>query len=237
MIKFIEKIINHTKRKNNQLFDETWVIRFLKPRVFIDVGSNTAQFPFKARRRGFNGLVITLEPIKYLFDTIVEKSKNQNNWININSGVSNKKGKSEIYVMGGHGGTSSLLKPTKHLAGNAGASGKFKRKEKITITTLDDVISQHCPKEKDIYIKVDVQGLELQVMQGLKKHSSKVIGCRLEMAINTADYENQPNMQYIIDYMRAKGFDLVHLEETWRNHKTKELLYMDGVFLRAKGKK
>ena len=39
LIKMLEKFINHIKRKKNQLFDETWAIRFLKPDVFIDVGA------------------------------------------------------------------------------------------------------------------------------------------------------------------------------------------------------
>jgi len=228
----IFKSKNYRDRKNNKLFDETWVVQNLNPDVFIDVGANLGQYSFQALRRGFNGKVITIEPVKYFFDEIVASSKNQKNWININAGVSDKKGTAEIYVCAGHGGCSSFLQPTKYLKENAGASGELQRKEKISLTTLDSIINEHCPKAKNIYIKVDVQGFELQVMQGLKEHIDKVIGCRLEMAVNTNDDKNQPNMWEIIEYMRGIGFSLVHLnDDVWRHPKTKELLYVDGVFL------
>ena len=166
----IFKSKNYRDRKNNKLFDETWVVQNLNPDVFIDVGANLGQYSFQALRRGFNGKVITIEPVKYFFDEIVASSKNQKNWININAGVSDKKGTAEIYVCAGHGGCSSFLQPTKYLKENAGASGELQRKEKISLTTLDSIINEHCPKAKNIYIKVDVQGFELQVMQGLKEH-------------------------------------------------------------------
>ena len=52
------------------------------------------------------------------------------------------------------------------------------------------------------------------------------------MAVNTNDDKNQPNMWEIIEYMRGIGFSLVHLnDDVWRHPKTKELLYVDGVFL------
>lgn len=231
-LKMLEKFINHIKRKKNQLFDETWAIRFLKPDVFIDVGANIGVMGHKAIRRNFKGKIIAIEPVKYLFDKLVDDSKNKKNWININAGVSDKKGTAEIYVCSGHGGCSSFLQPTKYLEENAGSSGELRGKEKISLTTLDSVINEHCPKSKNIYIKVDVQGFELQVMQGLKENIDKVIGCRLEMAVNTNDYKNQPNMWEVIEYMRGIGFVLVHLcDNVWRHPKTKELVYVDGVFL------
>ena len=52
----------------------------------------------KVIRRNFKGKIIAIEPVKYFFDKLVDGSKNKKNWININAGVSDKKGTAEFYL-------------------------------------------------------------------------------------------------------------------------------------------
>lgn len=89
------------------------------------------------------------------------------------------------------------------------------RQVQVPIDTLDaqlHTISGNCD-----FLKIDVQGYELEVLQGAEKALAKSRGCELEVSFMEI-YRNQPLFAEIDSFMRARGFFLADLERVWWHH-------------------
>jgi FkbM family methyltransferase len=123
-------------------------------RVFVDVGANYGFFTCLARQQGAH--VIAIEPLLSNLEILYRNLK-INGWDDIEVlplGLSSQPGIARIY---GGGVGASLVK------GWAGVSETWNTT--IALSTLDIVISDRFAG-KPLQIKVDVEGLELQVLQG-----------------------------------------------------------------------
>lgn len=246
MITFIQKILSYFpplykiarhfyKLLNREEFyrGDEWIFQKYNVDCYMDVGGNLGQTGHQVRSLGYKNLIVSYEPVEKLYQICCKEAKKDHKWHVHKLALGDKSGEDTIHVLGSHGGTSSILKPNydfmqSHVHGEA---SQQIGKEKINIITLDNAIEDHTDNAQNIFIKADVQGFEKFVIAGAQKHLDKIIGCRLEMAINTNDYEKQDNLWDMINFMRKKGFVLTSFENGWYNHDTYEMLYVDGTFL------
>jgi hypothetical protein len=68
------------------------------------------------------------------------------------------------------------------------------------------------------FIKIDVQGYELEVLKGAENRLNEVIGCELEVSFIEI-YKRQPLFAEIDQFMRSRGFFLADLERFWWKRK------------------
>jgi FkbM family methyltransferase len=130
----------------------------LKSDVFIDVGANIGLYTCIACTLGKHVVAIEPQPqnLECLYANI-----NNNNWINIEVfplGLSNKP---ELLTLYGASGPSASL-----VSGWAGYSNRFKRI--IPVNTLDTLLGNRF-SGKSIFIKIDVEGAEYNVLLGALK--------------------------------------------------------------------
>jgi FkbM family methyltransferase len=89
------------------------------------------------------------------------------------------------------------------------------------------------------YLKVDVQGAELDVLRGGQQLLARVSVCELEVSFLEI-YKNQPLFSEVDTYMREQGFVLVDLERIWWKRKDVplelqvrgQLAYGDATYVR-----
>lgn len=124
-----------------------------------------------------------------------------------------------------HDGGSSILEPTETLR-DTRAWAKTHRKIKIETKRLDDI---SIPFPEDPFIKIDVQGLEFQVVKGGMKTFSRAIGCLVEV-IHEPLYKNQGNFDEINKLLKSCGLNYVGLSH--RVMRGKIFSWSDGVWLR-----
>ncbi|MCF8242420.1 MAG: FkbM family methyltransferase [Melioribacteraceae bacterium] len=156
--------------------------------LVFDVGANSGN-----RSKIFlklNARVIAIEPQKRCVN-ILDKSFGKNSNINIVSkGLSSLPGKASIRIGDFH--TVSSL--SEEWINSVRASGRFgdlswNKTEEIELTTLDNLIKEYGVPG---FIKIDVEGYELEVLKGL----SQPVGCisiefipeRLEQSFRCIDY-------------------------------------------------
>lgn len=110
--------------------------------------------------------------------------------------------------------SSSLLQPNHDFLNQLRVGNGFEVEDEVQInlTTLDHVLSTH-GKRCD-FLKVDVQGYELEVLFGGIRAIRQIIGCELEVSF-VEIYRNQPLFAEIDQWMRAQGFFLADLERFW----------------------
>ena len=115
-------------------------------------------------------------------------------------------------------GCSSFLKPNKKLLSFYGRESWFKVVEEIqadTITLKDFCLCKHQPSPD--FLKIDIEGMELEVIEGMDSLLDEVIGIRLE--VNYLNHRiQQPRFGEIMSALEKQGFRVFQFLEnhSWR---------------------
>jgi len=171
------------------------------------------------------------EPIKKSFEQLEEVSKNSNGRLSAyNFGLGNIESQPTFNLTSDAPTASSLLPLTDSLRDHFPNTRNI---EKVTvdIKVLDDIAEQLTPSlEKDILIKLDVQGFEENVILGGQKTFSKARACIIEIT-NAVFYEAQPSFGRIYKLMTELGFEF---EGVLDQHHDSDghILYYDALFLK-----
>ena len=109
---------------------------------------------------------------------------------------------------------SSLLKPNSDLLNTCVHRDLFRVEQELSLQTGTlDAELQRLGSIGD-FIKIDVQGYELEVLKGGEQAVSNSIGCELEVSFIEI-YKNQPLFAEVDQWMRARDFFLADLERFW----------------------
>lgn len=185
-------------------------LKILKPKkndIVIDIGANTGYYSLRLSSLvGDNGKIIAIEPDPQTFNALI-KNCELNNISNVNAhniAISNSNGKITFHQSIFHSGTSSMF-----------VNEKDKSKMKkiiIKTTTLDELI-----KEKYEYIawvKIDVEGAELEVLKGSSTILSKTKNIIIEVHEHILN-QNNKNSKEIIEILEESGFKITLLNDFW----------------------
>lgn len=167
--------------------------------IIIDAGAHVGLFTLKVAKKAKDGLVLAVEPHPYNFALLKENIllNRLRNVILIRVALSNFNGESKLYI----GKTSSLHtivpKRSHTFISNKGEWIKVRTR------TLDSILEELGIKEVN-FMKIDVEGLELEVLRGAEKtltHSKRI-------AVSVASYHYPTEAKEIINFLRSKGFQI-----------------------------
>jgi FkbM family methyltransferase len=218
MLKILGKDIPKVRKKDRFL-------ELIKPDSIFDVGANAGVSSEGYINLGLDVEIYSFEPVSHLFKRMELKTQAYTKWKAYQLGVGEKKEKLEINVSGGHGGASSFFNMTEELKGIA-PDQEVIRKESVEIITLTDFYKEHALNHERIFLKIDVQGFELNVIKGAMGIMDKIIGIKLEASI-VKQYLEEPDLYEILPYLLGLGFSVYQFEDGWRNPVTSELLQVD----------
>jgi len=197
----------------------------------LDVGANIGQFAMGLRESGYKGRIISFEPLSKAYSHLLINSKNDLNWmIAPRMAIGNEKGKKTINVSGNFV-SSSILKMTNiHIKG--APKSAYIGSEEIYIDKLDNVVGNYLGNGENVFIKIDVQGYESQVLKGATDILSKTKGIQIELSLVPL-YENQLLFIDILNYITNLGFELYDILPGFRDKQSGKLLQFDGIFFRS----
>jgi len=175
--------------------------------VCIDIGANMGQYTYYlSKLAGKEGVVFSFEPINYTFDTlkkIASKLKLKNVRIKKVALGENNNEMEYIVPLGDSGildiGQSHQYSKEENTQGE---------KEKVCVTTIDELMKTFPEIKKTAFIKCDVEGAELMVFRGGKFFLSQyhpVILCEIEKK-HTIRYQYNPID--LINFLKEFGYDL-----------------------------
>jgi FkbM family methyltransferase len=186
----------------------------MNPDVVLDIGANTGEFIINAKKTFPSARIIAFEPVQSCFIKLKERFGNKSNikLYNVALGSENKKG--EIFVSD-FSPSSSIVRP----------AGNYKTEE-IDIKKLDEYLD--LLKEEDkVFIKIDVEGFELEVLKGAESVLRQADWIYLESRILDSigcDFTD------LYNYLTSRHWSFLGSYDNVFNDKG-YLIYFDALFL------
>jgi FkbM family methyltransferase len=198
--------------------------------VLFDVGANKGQYARDCRKLGYQGQIISFEPLPEAYELLSASAKHDQRWtVHNRCAIGAEPGETEINIS--QNSQSSSILPILKAHVDAAASSRYVGTAKTNVITLDSVFDLYCKPDDKIFLKIDTQGFEAQVLKGAEKSLSKIAAVQLEMSIVPL-YEGQKLYDYFIDYLRERGFFLWSLESGFFDKASGQHLQFDATFVR-----
>lgn len=194
----------------------------------FDVGANTGQYAERTRILGYEGKIVSFEPVTAAFYELEKKAENDPRWITRNFGLGDYDGETWINVSENtlH---CSMLDPLPRL-GKTYPDAIYVAKEQVNVYKIDSIFNDYFEAGDKVLLKIDAQGYEKWVLEGARS-SLNIIGLQLELSL-IPHYEGALPMIEIVNLLSEKGYTLVWLSPLAHNFKMDYLTEADGMFFR-----
>ena len=234
IIKILNNILKYigaeiVRYPKNDLKRKLKMLNQRKINLIIDVGANKGEYTLELIHLGFKGYIESFEPISEAYKILSIRSKNNKNWNTSRIAIGDFDGESEINIAGNINSSSLLNMLPRHIKSEP--NSKYLRKERILVNRLDTLFSRNMILDKKIFLKIDVQGYELNVLKGAEFIINNIEGIQIEMSLEPL-YEGSILYKDMIHFLEMKGFELYSIENGFSDPHTGKLLQFDGVFFK-----
>lgn len=192
---------------------QSWYLRkmfsLLQIDLVIDVGGNLGQYASLLRQRvHYRGALITVEPIPEMAWALQQRFGGDPQWALAACALGEQPGRALLNVMQGHE-LSSLLAPSNAASDRLDPFNRTQQQLEVEVSTLERLLSEH-PLARDarsIYLKLDVQGYELQVLRGARASLSRIDALQAEASVIPL-YAGVAPYHELMREVEAMGFQL-----------------------------
>jgi FkbM family methyltransferase len=206
------------------------VLNFLDIDVVFDIGANEGQFGKNIRDIGYKSKIISFEPLTSARKKLIKNANKDSNWVvHSQCAIGNKNGNVKINISKNLVSSSILSINKKHL--DAEKESFFINKEIVPIYKLDEIANFYIKSNSNLFIKIDTQGYEKEILNGALKTLKKTKGVLCELSLVSL-YKGQFLWRDIVDMLDDKGFALWALQTGFTNPNTGQTLQVDGIFIK-----
>lgn len=197
--------------------------------LVVDVGAHDGGFARVVRSGGYSGRIISLEPLADLYAGLEASAAADPLWDVVRCAIGDREGESTMNVARNMASSSFLAMMPTHT--NAAPHAAFISQETVPVKRLDSLLNDRSGAADRVFVKSDTQGFERQVVASASGALEKIIGFHLEMS-TVPLYEGESLMGDLMCELTRMGYVLVHLEPTFRDPESGDLLQMDGIYFR-----
>jgi FkbM family methyltransferase len=200
--------------------------------VVLDVGANAGQFGERLRAGGYGGRIVSFEPLSAPFERLAAAARHDEGWEVRRTALGEADGAAEVNVSANSYSSSLLPMRDAHRA-SAPESG-YVGTETVPVARLDTLWDEVVRPGERVWLKLDVQGFEPQVLRGAGDRIDAVECVQTEMAFVSL-YEGDVGWRALADWLADRGFRLAGFEAGFCDRATGEMLQGDGIFVRDRG--
>lgn len=206
-------------------------IEHVQANIVFDIGANQGQFANDLRSAGYNGSIVSFEPLQAAHRKLTKAARKDPAWIvHPRTAIGDQEGTADINISANS--VSSSLLPMLDAHSRACASSSYVDTQKTPVTRLDSVASAYLNSTSRVFIKIDTQGFEWEVLNGASDTLEITHGVLLEMSLVHL-YANQHLWTDFIERMKLAGFVLWAIQKGFTDPRTGRTLQIDGIFLRT----
>lgn len=234
LIRQLLRIIGFEIKKYNPTYSEAARLRQLFAyhdiNLVLDVGANMGQYRYFLRDFGYTGRIISFEPLSSAHTRLQATAHRDKLWeIAPRTAIGDRNGEIMVNISANSYSSSVLELLDNHIS--ASPASAYVDSETVKLSTLDTAASKYIERDDRVFLKIDVQGFERQVLAGATEILPQVKGIQLELSLVPL-YESQPIYREMIEFLEKLGYELYALVPGFTEHKTGKLLQMDGIFFR-----
>jgi FkbM family methyltransferase len=207
------------------------LLRLYRVNCVLDVGANRGQYGRRLRRIGFEGHIVSFEPVAATFAELEQAAAADPRWTAYPYALGREDARASMNVVPGT--LSSLLPPTEF------GSTRYTRlrepsPEEVAVRRLDGILDEvlaHVPGPRP-YLKLDTQGYDLEAFAGLGDRARHIVAMQSEVSV-VEIYAGMPPMARALEAYEAAGFETTGLFPVSREADTGRVLEFDCVMVRA----
>jgi FkbM family methyltransferase len=210
------------------------VLRASGADVVLDIGANLGQFAQLVFDVGFKGTVVSFEAQPEVHRELLKRARMRSvpgKWIVADcSALGSTSGTIEMNIAGNS--LSSSLLPMRAAHAEAAPASRYISKKLVKLERLDDAAARVVPADASLFLKIDTQGYEREVLEGATRLLERTVAVQLELSLVPL-YEQAPSLVEMIAYLENRGFQMFGLVPVFRDERDGRLLQVDGTFIRS----
>lgn len=197
--------------------------------LVVDVGANTGQYARRLREAGYAGRIVSFEPGRAAFEALQRVAAGDAEWACRNQALGRHFATATLHLSADDRNSSVLLVNDHHV--RVVPDSRLVDDEQVSVEPLDAVwptftVGARCP-----YLKIDVQGYELEVLLGARNALAECGHVEVELSLAPL-YEPGPLLPDILGFLIGQGFQPIAFEGVLDDVETGAMLQVDGVFHR-----
>ena len=196
----------------------------------LDVGANEGQFVKELRFYGYEGNIISFEPILDAHKRLLQNSLKDDKWEIYKPIALGNKNRESVINISKNSVSSSIFEMKKEHLENA-PNSMYISKQSINEIRLEEIFFDLDLKEKNLFLKIDTQGYEYEVLKGAEEILKYFKGIMVEVSLTNL-YEGQKSWQEILGFIQSKGFNLWSIDRGFSNKKNGKTLQVDMCFFK-----
>lgn len=197
--------------------------------LVLDVGASKGQYARRIRKAGYRGKIVSFEPLSGAFARLQKRVSSDPSWECVRAALGSTDGTGKIHVSGNL--VSSSLLPISDRSIAAAASSAYVGNEAVRIARLDSLWPELVRDHDRVFLKLDVQGYEMEVLKGATESLPLIAGVQVELSLVPL-YRGQPLFCEMFQHLHSAGFEVVAIDRGFSDRLTGEVLQVDGVFFR-----
>lgn len=201
--------------------------------LVVDAGANEGQFGSLLRQIGYEGDILSFEPVSSTFELLAKNSQTDKKWEVVKLALSDQKGTLVINTFKSST-FSSILNPNT-FGPERFAGMQTAQQETIDADTLDNVLQIKNLLGKKILLKMDTQGYDLNVFKGAAGSLNNVQALLSEVSFQPI-YENMPDYHQVLQVYEKSGFSVTGLYPVSKNSDL-SIIEMDCVLVKSHSQK
>jgi FkbM family methyltransferase len=215
------------KSPNAQL---TAVLAHFRITCVLDVGANVGQYGAMLRDWGYRGRIVSFEPQASAHAALERRAAADAAWqVAPPMALGRRAGQIELQVSA-EPDMSSIL-PQSALLRRVSPSSAVVRRETVPLRRLDALAGSYLGPDERVFLKVDAQGYEAEVLAGAGPLLERLAGIQLELSLVPL-YEGERAFRAMLDDLAALGFEPYLFLPGYFERKLARQLQVDGVFMR-----
>lgn len=196
----------------------------------LDVGANTGQFSESLIDFGFKGEIVSFEPTTVAYDKLTKRVSKYKNWnIAEKCAIGDIDGSIDINIS-----KNSLFSSIKRISteySSYNSDSSIIDKENVQVYKLDSLQNKYFNKNENIFLKIDTQGFEKEVLKGATELLKYAKGIKIEIPLQPIyDDVSWSNVE-IFNFFKEKRFECISLNEVAVNNETGIVHEIDGIFI------
>jgi FkbM family methyltransferase len=198
--------------------------------LVLDVGANSGQTGVALRNYGYRGPLVSFEPLRDAFERLQSAAAGDPGWQCRNLALGEQSGTRLINVATNDGASSSFY-PLADAHVSAAPTVAYRGTETVEMASLDELAPELVPETGGIWLKLDVQGYESQVLEGAAATLPRIDAVELELSLVEL-YDGQPLFDEVLRALQDAGFRTVDVSPEFVNPTTGRLLQVNVIALR-----